>query len=174
MLDCFAEHMVKKVPTSQEKTKKILICFLSAILVVATAAIAVITKFMIILIVTCAIIYGTYYLLSGMNIEYEYIFTNGEIDIDKIIAKRKRVHLVTIKTEQFEKFDKWDDSIPDRENATLILCSDNTNKNVYYADLTADEIGKARLIFNPSEEIISCIEKYLPPALRHKNGNIES
>lgn len=98
MLDCFAEHMVKKVPTSQEKTKKILICVLSVILVAAIAAIAVMTKFMIILILACAIIYGTYYLLSGMNIEYEYIFTNGEIDIDKIIAKRKRVHLVTIKT----------------------------------------------------------------------------
>ena len=31
--------------------------------------------------------YGAYYLSSKLNVEYEYIITNGILDIDKIINK---------------------------------------------------------------------------------------
>ena len=34
--------------------------------------------------------YGAYLLMSMQNIEYEYILTNSEIDIDKIMSKKAR------------------------------------------------------------------------------------
>ena len=44
----------------------------------------------IILVVFFGLCYLLYYLISSRSIEYEYIVTNGELDIDIIIAKRKR------------------------------------------------------------------------------------
>lgn len=42
-------------------------------------------------------LYGGYILITNMSVEYEYIVTNGEMDIDKIIAKRRRKRLITVK-----------------------------------------------------------------------------
>ena len=39
--------------------------------------------------------------------EFEYIYTNGEIDIDKIMAKRKRKRLLTLKISSFDSFDEF-------------------------------------------------------------------
>jgi len=33
--------------------------------------------------------------ISSRRIEYEYAFTNGELDIDKIVNKRKRENLIS-------------------------------------------------------------------------------
>ena len=44
--------------------------------------------------------YGAYLLMSMQNIEYEYILTNSEIDIDKIMSKKskkKELRVLTLK-----------------------------------------------------------------------------
>lgn len=39
--------------------------------------------------------YGAYLLMSMQNIEYEYILTNSEIDIDKIMSKKARKRIAS-------------------------------------------------------------------------------
>lgn len=45
-----------------------------------------------------------------MSVEYEYIVTNGEMDIDKIIAKRRRKRLITVNARTFERFGPFKES----------------------------------------------------------------
>lgn len=52
--------------------------------------------------------YLVYYLISLRKIEYEYAFTNGELDIDKIIAQRKRKRVFSASCRDFEAFGKLD------------------------------------------------------------------
>lgn len=52
--------------------------------------------------------YLVYYLISMRNVEFEYAFTNGELDIDKIIAQRKRKRLFSANCRDFEAFGKLD------------------------------------------------------------------
>ena len=40
--------------------------------------------------------YGAVLLINMRSIEYEYIVTNNELDIDKVMSKKGRKHLVTI------------------------------------------------------------------------------
>lgn len=40
--------------------------------------------------------YGGWWLMTSQNIEFEYCVTNGDIDIDLIIAKRKRKRIVSV------------------------------------------------------------------------------
>ena len=43
-----------------------------------------------------------YFLLPGLDLEYEYLYVNGELDVDKIMAKQKRKKCATYRVEQME------------------------------------------------------------------------
>ena len=102
--------------------------------------------------------------------EYEYAVTNGEMDVDKIIARRKRVHLITVSTAKFDAYGEMTDAVPDDPDRTIVLCSDNTGEGEYYADLETEEYGATRIIFTPNEAVQEAIKAALPRQLRSGNG----
>ena len=135
---------------------------------VLIGAISVLTGWLFLLVLVIGAIYGAYYLLTGCYTEYEYTVTNGELDVDKIVGKRKRSHLLTVPVPKFTGFGVYTDQTDDPSDATLFLCSDNTGENAYYADFTTEEYGTARLIFTPNEEMVQTIVLFLPAALKRQ------
>ena len=93
-MDHFAEYLVQKRPTSQDRLKQGLIVAAAVVLSVLIGAISVLTGWLFLLVLVIGAIYGAYYLLTGCYTEYEYTVTNGELDVDKIVGKRKRSHLL--------------------------------------------------------------------------------
>lgn len=85
-MDNFAEYMVKKRPDSRDNAKRAGIIALAVVLCVASVFLVFVTHIPFILLITCAIIYGAYFLITGTSVEYEYAVTNGEMDVDKIIG----------------------------------------------------------------------------------------
>ncbi|WP_298482231.1 DUF6106 family protein [uncultured Ruminococcus sp.] len=165
-MDNFAEYMVKKQPDKRDKTKRLGIILLAVLLCAVTIAAVFLTGIPFILLITCGLIYGAYFLLSSQSVEYEYAVTNGEMDVDKIVARRKRVHLITVDVSKFEAFGEMTDDVPDDETRTLVLCSDNTGEGEYYADLDTDDYGPTRIIFSPNEAVIAVLQEALPRQLR--------
>lgn len=53
---------------------------------------------------------GAYYIVKLTSKEFEYIYTNGEIDVDMISGKTRRKRMVTIKPENVFAFEKFTDS----------------------------------------------------------------
>ncbi|OPZ21541.1 MAG: hypothetical protein BWZ04_00872 [Firmicutes bacterium ADurb.BinA205] len=106
-------------------------------------------------------------------VEYEYAFTNGELDIDKITAKSKRTSMVSTEVRQFTAFGKYDDNMKETEEMTLVMATDNIAAHEYYADFTHEEHGKTRLIFCPDEKMLENIRKFLPARLRTEQNNAE-
>lgn len=172
MTDRCTEYLVKKVPDSKDKLKKFMVILATAAITAVSILIVLATGFYFVLAITMVAFYGAYYLLSEMSVEYEYTFINGEIDVDKIIGKRKRENLVTLDAGKFEDFGVCDADMPEKPDATLFLCSDNTGEGEYYADLTTEEYGETRLIFTPSEKMVSYIEESLSPVLKHRRRNM--
>ncbi|MFR3812038.1 MAG: DUF6106 family protein [Ruminococcus callidus] len=148
-MDNFAEYMVKKRPDSRDNAKRAGIIALAVVLCVASVFLVFVTHIPFILLITCAIIYGAYFLITGTSVEYEYAVTNGEMDVDKIIARRKRVHLITVSTAKFDAYGEMTDAVPDDPDRTIVLCSDNTGEGEFYADLETEEYGATRIIFTP-------------------------
>jgi len=105
-MDTYSEQLVKKTPTSSDGMKKIAVfgCGIALTAILVFLAFSVTTF---ILFAVALVIYGIYWLLTGMNIEYEYIVTNGSIDIDKIISQRKRVTLLSVDVKDFTEFDTY-------------------------------------------------------------------
>ncbi len=173
-MDNFAEYMVKKQPDSSDHLKRFWIIALTVLLIAATVLLTILFHFPFLLIITSGVIYGAYYLLTGLSVEYEYAVTNGEIDVDKIIARRKRVHLVTADAAKFEAFGPLTDDTPSADERTLVLCADNTGEGEYYADAETDTYGAVRIVFTPSSSVIEALEAHLPRQLRknRSQGNL--
>ncbi len=167
-MDNFAEYLVKKRPDSHDNLKKILLITATILVCAITIFFTILMRIPFILIITFAVIYGAYYLISGLSVEYEYAVTNDEMDIDKIIARRKRSHLITVDIRKFEAFGVLDETVPKNDDCTLVLCSDNTGEGEYYADLTMDDYGFTRIVFTPNDAIVEAITASLSPQLRMK------
>lgn len=113
------------------------------------------------------IIYLGIYLSMNSFYEYEYIFTNGELDIDKIIAKRKRKRLVTVEVKSLSDFGKYENMKNNNPEATIIHAHDGCAENTYYADFKSQKYGSTRLLFSPNERLLNNIKIYIPRNLRN-------
>ena len=114
---------------------------------------------------------GLFYLvitkvLIKIDVEYEYIYLSGELDVDKIFSKSERTRLVTVKAINFDRFGML---TPENEskvkqasiNKTIDVRS-NTGKQLYYAIFNHKEYKRTLLIFEPNDEILEDLKKYIP------------
>lgn len=168
MTDTFAEQLVKKSQNSSDSMKKTLLLAGGGVVV----ALLILLSFLIplVLILAAGAVYAIYILLTQLNIEYEYTITNGTLDIDKIIAKRKRVSMISVDVKNFTAFDSYL-SVDDDFSGTTVLTTGTNGENEeenepYYADFKSDVYGDVRLIFSPNENVLECIRPYLPRNLR--------
>lgn len=112
------------------------------------------------------IAYGAYKLNMFFDIEYEYIYLNGEIDFDKIIAKTSRNRLITVKGKNVDLYGVYDDAAKAKfQNADIqkVFNFDSGNGNKLYYMTTKDkEFGKTLVIFEPEDRIREDFERYIP------------
>ena len=145
------EQVVKKTPTRRDKTlgvmAKISACALAMALIFTSMAYyakaAPLSIFLGIL-----AIYFSFRLAKKLEIEYEYTFTNGELDIDKIIAQRKRKRLISFNVNQITEFGIWDDDMEVEADSTMVLASD---KRVLH-DFQAQGIRRHHCVLFPKRQ----------------------
>jgi hypothetical protein len=104
------------------------------------------------------LVYLCYRVIVSRNVEYEYILTNGDLDIDKITAKRKRKRIFSGSCKEFdilarvksEEFKKAIYSIKNRIDASSTMLSNNA----FF--ITANYKGmKTMVIFEPDERMLN-------------------
>lgn len=178
-MDNFAEQLVKKNLTASEKTKHTVITVAGIIGTLIFILFGLLTLGRPVLSVIGFILamgagYGTFNTIQSSYIEYEYAFTNGELDVDKIIAKKKRKALISIEVNKFTAFGKYSDDIEEPENITVVMSSDNIASHEYYADFQHEDYGLTRLVFAPNEKILDNIKRYLPANVRAKLAREET
>ncbi len=101
--------------------------------------------------------------IKKSGIEFEYILTNNELDIDKIVGKNSRKRLLTI---DFQKIDRCasitDDAFKRADGLTVKnYAGDMSAQRVYFVDYSKDA-EKIRVIFEPNERILQGIKKANP------------
>ncbi len=165
-MDVFFEQIVAKKNTPIDTLKKVGIIIAALILIFA---------FMIILpgffpvmgtfglLLAAGVCYGSWYLLTNMSVEYEYILTNGEIDVDKIVARRKRKRLITVNTRAFTEFGLYraEEHANRNYQSRVIACSSETDPNTYYAVTDHPKFGNCLLVFNPNEKILQHAKEFI-------------
>lgn len=108
----------------------------------------------------------TGYCVRFIFVEYEYTFVNGELTIDKIIAKSKRKHLVDVQMKSIEKMGKSDDEALTNLKVNTIrdysLSRDHSHTiYIYYKDSRTD--GNVVLFFTPTKKTLTAMKTYISP-----------
>lgn len=160
--DTFMEYMVKKDATVASQLKKCGI-LLAGLLLAGAGVMMLGSQYLNMLGAALIVCTGwvVYLLLRLQNVEYEYIVTNGEMDVDKIEGKSKRKRLVTIELSSVTEFAPIDPERPAQVgNRVKIFAARNMkSKETYAAFLTHKELGECVLYFTPNEEICELMER---------------
>ena len=177
-MDIFVEQIVKKPADGKVWTIRILIGLAMGVLLAVSLFVLFIIPILG-LAMAFGIFWGGFRLITNSDCEYEYIVTNGEIDVDKIIAQRKRVRLITAKAPTFEAFGEYTDNTPDTDSDVTVVNAVGVNESsaetkTYYADFKHASAGNVRLIFSPEERVVEAITPFLSSQLKYnmkKNNN---
>ena len=94
-MDNIAEQLVEKRRTGADLAKKILISA-GALIIASFFMYIAMMGFFVMVILAVLVLAGGVWLLGNFNIEYEYILTNNDLDIDKVIGKRKRKRMISL------------------------------------------------------------------------------
>lgn len=166
-MDNIAEQLIAKYPTSGDKAKLALISLGGILLASAVMFFAIITGFMVLVLVAVGLIAGTVYYISGAYVEYEYIITNDEMDIDKVIGKRKRRRMITVDLTAAEAFAPYPSEQEYKADATVFATSGG-EKDAYYLVTSHPSYGKVKIIFNPNDRIREAMMQEFPATLKAK------
>ena len=171
MGDVFLEQIVKKQKSMKDIIRNaviifiglLLACILFIILLMPFALKEYIGTF--IFLILAGVIYYTWYIVSGLNLEFEYIFTNGELGVDKISNKRKRKRMTTVKITQASAFEAFDSASFNRQAyANVYDASISMKGEGNYILVYSNRDGeKSCLIFTPEDRLVEAIKKYYRP-----------
>lgn len=169
-MDVFKEQIVRKLPSKNEKISKILILVAAVALAMMCFIFAFGTQFAMFGILFAGLaLYGGYYCVTNFDVEYEYIFTNGELDVDKIIAQRKRKRLCSVRIGAAAEFGRVENgSNTDGAETYVRASADDEDQTDYFIRLNHKSLGDTVLIFTPNEEMLGLIKPYVPRNIRAK------
>ncbi len=173
--DVFYEQLYARKKTVKEYSIQALIFVITIGLAMASfmLCIAYIQNFGFVMGSLCIfiIVYFGYKTFMTLDIEYEYIYLNGEIDVDKIVCKSERSRLVTAKAVNFEQFGEYNEETKAKVDAysvnKRIDVRSNKTEKLYYAVFNHKEYKKTLLIFEPDDRILEDLKYRIPRSVWH-------
>ena len=165
MNDVFVEQIVERKQDLRTTLKKMLL-ILGAIVISTIFLIVGILRFIFPAVFALSM-YGAIRLAKKQNLEYEYSFTNGELDIDRIIGRRTRsrelsIHvrslsiLATVTEANYKDYE--------HRNYTKTLDASSSQKSTkrWFAVYRNDAGNESLLIFEPNERLLEAMRKFIP------------
>lgn len=140
MSDMYSEIMVKRITPTSDKVKRAVlvggtaVCFVGGVVIMWPLLIAAVALGIV-----------TYLMIPRFDLEYEYLYVNGEIDIDKIMGKQKRKRCASYDIENMEIM------APSNSHA---LDSYKNNSDIRVKDYTSldPQASSYSLVFNQEKQ----------------------
>jgi len=160
-MDVFVEKLVKRKKSPADIAYSILLFFIAF----AVGYFALIFLSGLAPIIIPGVLFLAYYLMTMRNIEYEYIVTNGDIDIDMIVNQRKRKRVFTANCKDFEvvarvNSDQYTKQIRETKNV-LNFTTRNPEADVWFIYLVQNGEPKV-ILFEPDERMIDGFRTFIP------------
>lgn len=169
MSDTFIEKIVQRRKTGQDYLKIVGLLVASFVLLTALMMFGGYISFLVPILLV-GIFYGLWYLLTGMNREYEYIVTNGDLDIDVIIARRRRKRIFTGKAKDFEimaKVNSDDYRDAQRVKHVVLDCSASLQAPDNWFFITEYKGQRTLVIFAPDERMLKSMKRFNPSRIKY-------
>lgn len=115
------------------------------------------------LLLAAGALFGAYKLSVRFNVEYEYIVTNGTMDIDKIINKSSRKRILSFELATVSRIEKFNPAQISSVNAKELFITCNADDPAAYLMVSSTEgKGTSYLVFAPDERVRLAIVKFVP------------
>lgn len=163
-MDTFYEQFLTTCKTSTYKIMKIV----PYILFVFGAAMLLLGMLLLALV---AVLIGAaaFYYKRFLYLEYEYIFTNGEIDIDRILEINTRKRMISFNIKEVELLASEDSAEYKgfaNKPADIFQAFPNTSQHKVYVAIINSGNKKLQLRITPDQEFLTCCFKYNPRAVK--------
>ena len=99
--------------------------------------------------------------IKSKTVEYEYVLTDGTLDIDMIIAGSRRGRVITISKMEFELVAPISHTYSGQYK-TLNCSTKDENDRLYYIITERHDVGKVRVLFNPNDELLEALKTCRP------------
>ncbi len=103
----FSRTACKKIKTTPAVIVSKVLMWLAAVLIVAACVVFSLSVTPLLLFLAAGAVYIAYKVNGMLNIEFEYVVTNGIVDIDKVINKSDRKRTVSFECRNIESIVKW-------------------------------------------------------------------
>ncbi len=162
-MDTFFEQIVPIRKTGKTWAAFIGIWLLALILLAVCIFLSLFVIGSFALLLAAGVIFGAYKLSSRFSIEYEYIITNGVMDVDKIIAKSSRKRMASFDLANVDRLEKYNPNARPVGNftKTVIACNE-FDGDAYLMVITVEGKGSTLVVFSPNEHIRGAAVKFLP------------
>ena len=158
MSDFYAEQLVKKRTDGKDIMKKTVRIALTVITFFAAFL------FPILLLLPVIMIVVDVFLFKRLDVEYEYIYINGELDIDKIMHKEKRKHLFSANVKEMEMLAPENAfQLKDfRESKFYDYSSGNTDSPNRYVLVISRSGQIIKILFEPKQDLVEGVYLLAP------------
>ncbi len=156
-MDIFAEQIVKIKNGAAKVT-------LMALIIIAAAVLSAVLVWFssgygsVLVIAAVGVIFGAYKLIGMLFVEYEYIVTNGTVDVDKITAKSSRKRIISFECKNILRSGRYNHKNPPVTDAkeTFIFC--NREDEAYYL-LVSVGSKKTLIVLSPDDRIKDAVRQ---------------
>ena len=161
MSDLYSELLVKKEATAKDAVIKYGLIVLTVLAVFAGLFISPI-----VLIVAIALGVACYFVIPRTDLEYEYLFVNGEFDIDMVMAKSKRKKVMSMNLSETDLIAPLNSHKMDYYNGnsrmkTLDYSSGNPQHKRFAVIIKAGG-ENSRIIIEPDEQMAQALKNSAP------------
>lgn len=173
-MDIFIEQLVKRKKTSKDALI-IMGLILSFFVIIALAWILAIYVNPYFLMVGFFLLLGNcyvfWYFFTARNQEYEYIVTNNNLTIDRVIAKRKRKNVISIDLRKVEDMSQIKKREFNFKKYDKILYTGETEfgKEQYQLAVKTNKYGNTVIIFAPNQKVLDAMRPYLKATMVREN-----
>ena len=149
MNDFYSEHLVKKKREAKDLLVKVIMIILTVFCILFARAIPLG------IVISALLIAADVFVFRMLDIEYEYMYLNGELDIDMIIhrERRKRMCTVNLKDAELVAPSKSPEMMMHKSVPALDYSSRMPDAQTY--EILVNAAGnRKRIIFEPKQEVI--------------------
>ncbi|MBP8989328.1 MAG: hypothetical protein KBG64_03810 [Clostridia bacterium] len=169
MSDTFMEKIVRRRKTGQDYLKMAGLVLAAFVLLTALMMFGGYISFLVPLLLV-GLFYGLWYFLTSLNKEYEYIVTNGDLDIDMIVNRRRRKRVFTGKAREFEVMAKVNsDDYREAQKGKYVLldCSESIQSPDNWFFITDYKGQRTMVIFAPDERMLKNMKRFNPSKIKY-------
>lgn len=162
-MDHFYEQLITTYKTGIYKTVN------GAMYVFTIIGLASVTTNLILVVILLGLAGACYFYKQKLFVEYEYQFTNGEIDVEKIIEMKKRKKVVSFNIKEVTLIaPEGSAAVKDFYNkpSTIVKCYPSTGKAKVYVAMVTEGNNKMQLMFVPDEKFLDHCYKINPRAVK--------